>query len=105
MENQYYSGNISTFESTPGIFAENVVKDIPEIELATQFLWEEQPLFTVGDKFDKEKGRYVQKDYLRMFSYKLAKGDPNTALARPDAVVISKKLAENISVARIRWVN
>ena len=94
MENQYYSGNISTFESTPGIFAENVVKDIPEIEMASQFLWEEQPLFTVGDKFDKEKGRYVQRDFLRMFSYKLAKGDPNTALARPDAVVISKKLAE-----------
>jgi ABC-type antimicrobial peptide transport system permease subunit len=56
-------------------------------------LWEEQPLFTVGDKFDKEKGRHVQKDFLRMFSYKLAKGDAATALARPDAVVISKNLA------------
>src|SRR4030095_5477860 len=43
---------------------------------------------------DKEKGRYVQKDFLKMFSFKLAKGDAATALARPDAVVISKKLAE-----------
>src|SRR4030095_8836350 len=55
---------------------------------------EEEPLFTVGDKFDKEKGRYVQKDFLRMFSFKLAKGDVATALARPDAVVISKSLAD-----------
>ena len=94
MENQYYEGSISTFTATPGIFAENVVKDIPEIQLASQALWEEEPLFTVGDKFFKEKGRYVQKDFLRMFSFKLVKGDPNTALARPDAVVISKKLAE-----------
>jgi putative ABC transport system permease protein len=94
MENQYYSGDISTFPSSPGILAENIVKDVPEIEMASQMLWEEQPLFTVGDKFDKEKGRYVQKDFLRMFSFKLAKGDPATALARPDAVVISKNLAD-----------
>lgn len=94
MENQYYSGDISTFPSSPGILAENIVKDVPEIEMASQMLWEEQPLFTVGDKFDKEKGRYVQKDFLRMFSFKLAKGDPATALARPDAIVISKKLAD-----------
>src|SRR5687767_5140206 len=94
MENQYYSGDISTFPSLPGILAENIVKDIPEIEMASQMLWEEEPLFTVGDKFGKEKGRYVQKDFFRMFSFKLAKGDPATALARPDAVVISKKLAD-----------
>lgn len=94
MENQYYVGDISTFESTPGILAENIVKDIPEIEMASQLIWEEEPLFTVGDKFDKEKGRYVQKDFLRMFSYKLEKGNPATALARPDGVVIAKKLAD-----------
>ncbi len=94
MENQFYSGDISTFPSSPGILAENIVKDVPEIEMASQMLWEEEPLFTVGDKFDKEKGRYVQKDFLKMFSFKLAKGDAATAIARPDAVVISKKLAD-----------
>ena len=94
MENQYYSGDISTFPASPGILADNIVKDVPEVEMASQMLWEEEPLFTVGDKFDKEKGRYVQKDFLRMFSFKLAKGDAATALARPDAVVISKKLAD-----------
>jgi predicted permease len=94
MENQAYSGDISTFESTPGILAENIVKDIPEIEMASQFLWESEPLFTVGNTFDKEKGRYAQKDFLRMFSYKLSKGDAASALARPDAVVLSMKLAE-----------
>jgi len=57
-------------------------------------LWEEEPLFTVDNTYDKEKGRFVEKDFLRMFSFKLTKGDPATALARPDAVVISKKLAD-----------
>jgi len=94
MENQFYSGDISTYPSTPGILAENIVKDVPEIEMASQVLWEEQPLFTVGNTFDKEKGRYVQKDFLRMFSFKLAKGDAATALANIDAIVISKSLAK-----------
>ncbi len=94
MENQQYEGSISTFSSTPGILAENIVKDIPEIEMASQMLWEEEPLFTVGDKFDKEKGRFVQKDFLKMFSYKLVKGDATTALNNPDAVVLTQKLAD-----------
>ncbi len=94
MENQYYSGDISTTNSTPGIFAENVVKDIPEIKMATQMLWESEAVFTIGNSFDKEKGRFVQKDFLRMFSFKLAKGDPATAMANPDGIVISKKLAD-----------
>lgn len=94
MENQYYSGEISTFPSTPGILAENIVKDIPEVQMASQMLWEEEPLLTVGNVFDKEKGRYVQKDFLKMFSFKLDKGDPAKALVNPDAIVISKKLAE-----------
>src|SRR6187455_2736507 len=62
--------------------------------MASQILWEEEPLFTVGNKFDKEKGRFVQKDFLRMFSFKLAKGDAATALANIDAIVISKNLAQ-----------
>jgi len=94
MENQSYSGTISTFDATPGILAENIVKDIPDIQMASQMLWEEEPLFTVDNTYDKEKGRYVEKDFLRMFSFKLLKGDPATALARPDGVVISKKLAD-----------
>jgi putative ABC transport system permease protein len=94
MENQAYSGDISTFNSTPGILAENIVKDIPEIEMASQFLWESEPLFTVGNTFDKEKGRYAQKDFLKMFSFKLLKGNAASALDRPDAVVLSKKLAD-----------
>ena len=94
MENQSYSGSISTFDATPGILAENIVKDIPDIQMASQMLWEEEPLFTVDNTYDKEKGRFVEKDFLRMFSFKLIKGDPATALGRPDAVVISKKLAD-----------
>ncbi|WAC09919.1 ABC transporter permease [Dyadobacter pollutisoli] len=92
MENQYYSGAVNTFSSTPGILAENIVKDIPEIQMASQLLWEESPVFTVGNVLDNEKGRYAQGDFLSMFSFDLSQGDPKTALKRPDGVVISQKL-------------
>ncbi|MBB5285606.1 putative permease [Rhabdobacter roseus] len=94
MENQHYSGSINTYASTPGILADHIVKDIPEIEMASQVLWEEAPVFTVGDTYDNEKGRYVQGDFLPMFSFELSQGDANTALRRPDGVVISQKLAD-----------
>ncbi|MEO6288104.1 MAG: ABC transporter permease [Dyadobacter sp.] len=94
MENQYYSGSINTFASTPGILAENIVKDIPEIQMASQLLWEESPVLMAGDVFDNEKGRYAQGDFLTMFSFELSQGDPKTALKRPDGIVISQKLAD-----------
>ncbi len=94
MENQQYTGAVNTYASTPGILAENIVKDLPEIQLASQMLWEESLLFTVGNTFDKEKGRYVQGDFLRMFSFPLAKGNAKTALKRPDGLVISQKMAD-----------
>ena len=94
MENQFYAGEVVTYASTPGILSQHITKDIPEIELASQFLWEEAPLFTVGNVFEKEKGRYVNGDFLNMFSFDLAQGDARTALKRPDGVVISKKIAD-----------
>ncbi|MBA4850954.1 ABC transporter permease [Emticicia sp. BO119] len=94
MENQFYAGETVTYASTPGILSQHITKDIPEIEMASQMLWEEAPLFTVGDKFEKEKGRYVNGDFLNMFTFELEKGDARTALKRPDGVVISKKLAD-----------
>lgn len=94
MGNQQYTGAVNTYASIPGILAENIVKDIPEIQLASQMLWEESLLFTVGTTFDKEKGRSVQGDFLKMFSFPLLKGDANTALKRPDGLVISQKMAD-----------
>ena len=94
MENQQYTGAVNTYASTPGILAENLVKDIPEIQLASQMLWENTPLFTVGSLFEKEKGRFVQGDFLTMFSFPLKEGNPKTALKRPDGLVISQKLAD-----------
>ncbi len=94
METQYYFGQEPiTFLSNPGILAENLKKDIPEIEKACSYSWEGELLFTVGQTFAKEKGRYMGNDFLTMFTLPWQKGDKNTALLKVNSVVISEKMA------------
>lgn len=94
MENQAWAGqDVGTTPSTPGILAENLKKDFPEIEKATVMTWEQNFLLTVGNTFGKEKGRFASGDFLSIFSFPLLQGDSRTALTRPDAIVISEKLA------------
>ncbi|WP_421827403.1 ABC transporter permease [Larkinella sp.] len=95
MENQAWAGqDVSTTPSTPGILAENLKKDFPEVEKAAMMTWEQNILLTVGNTFGKEKGRFASGDFLTIFSFLLKQGDARTALARPDGIVISEKLAQ-----------
>lgn len=92
-ERQYYDGKISAGFYTPGILADQMKKDLPEVELSSGFTWEVENTFQVGDKILKEKGRYAGADYFRMFSYPLLQGSPSTALSTPASMAISRKMA------------
>ncbi|HVU53854.1 MAG TPA: ABC transporter permease [Puia sp.] len=51
-------------------------------------------LFTIGDKkFKENRTFYTDSTFLDVFSFPLVKGDPKTALMRPDGVVITEELA------------
>lgn len=94
MENQAWAGqDVNTTPATPGILAENLKKDFPEVEKAAVMTYETNFLLTVGNTFGKEKGRFASEEFLSMFSFPLRQGDIRTALARPDAIVLSEKLA------------
>ncbi|MFC5410987.1 ABC transporter permease [Larkinella bovis] len=94
MENQAWAGqDVGTTPSTPGILAENLKKDFPDVEKAAMMTWENSLLLTVGNTFGKEKGRFASGDFLSIFSFPLVQGDPKTALTRPESIVISEKLA------------
>ncbi|WP_234736854.1 ABC transporter permease [Tellurirhabdus bombi] len=94
MENQDWAGrDLSTTTATPGILAENLKRDFSEIEKAAVATYQSEILLTVGNTFGKEKGRYASGEFLEILSFPLVQGDPQTALKRPDAIVISEKLA------------
>jgi predicted permease len=94
LENQQWTGNdISTTTATPGPLATALKAEIPEIERTVKMTWEEEKLLAVGDKSYKEKGRYASVDLFQIFSFPLVQGKPETALASPNAIVLSEKAA------------
>ena len=80
---------------TPGLLAEELKKDIPEITYATQFSWNQDHTFQVGNKILKVNGTYASPDYFKMFSFHLLEGKTASALNTPTSLAISKKMADN----------
>ena len=95
-ERQYYDGKIEAGYYTPGILADQMKKDLPELEMSTGFTWQEKRTFQAGDKILKEPGRYAGAGYFRIFTYPLLVGDPATALATPVSMAVSRKMANDL---------
>jgi putative ABC transport system permease protein len=86
-------GAQSTTSSVPGPLSDVLKKDIPEVKYVATLI-SGSNIMTVGDNVFKEKGYYVNPDFLKMFSFPLLKGDTASALSMVDGIVISEKLAE-----------
>ncbi|RAJ99775.1 putative permease [Larkinella arboricola] len=95
MERQFYDGKVEAGSGTPGLLADELKKEFPEIAYAAGYSWEDQHTFAVGDKLNKEKGRFVGADWFRMYSLPLLAGTAETALSGPTHIAISRKMAQN----------
>ncbi len=93
MENQTYSSQIFTFAATPGLLAEALKTEIPEIAQATRTTWGEEKQFTVGEKIIKEEGLFADGVFFSMFTFPFVAGDPETALDEVTSIVLSETLA------------
>lgn len=82
------------FASLAPAFVVFLEKEFPEIENAVRIYPVETALVSVGDTHYEEKRIYfAEKDIFDIFSIPLIKGDPQTALAEPDGLVISQSIA------------
>lgn len=95
-EHQYYSDQIMTTVSTPGILAPALKEEVPEVEMATTFTWPVSYTLSVGEQNIKAKGRYVGPDYLSMFSFELDHGLAAEALQTVNSVAISESIATTL---------
>jgi putative ABC transport system permease protein len=96
VNNKDKNGGISgSAEFSPGLLAEALKKEIPEVEHAAMVAWDDELLFTANEKSAKETGRYASPDFFKMFSFPLVQGNAKTALSSPDNIVISQKLSDN----------
>jgi putative ABC transport system permease protein len=94
LENQAYTdGKTLTTNSTPGPLAPTIKDKFPEIEFASRMTWGERKLFQEKKEGFFEEGRFVDQDFLQIFSFPLQSGDVNTALKDMHSIVISEKMA------------
>jgi putative ABC transport system permease protein len=79
---------------TPAPFLPALLDEFPEIESGSRFYPAGRKIVKHGDKvFYESRLRFVDPSFLTMFSFKMVKGDPETALSDPVAVVMTEAMA------------
>lgn len=94
-ERVFSEGKVDAGPWTPGELAAELKQQIPEIKYASGF-WinSESVLFNVDDKRLSFRGVAADSDFFRMFNYTLIKGTPGQSLNNPDAIALSRRMAE-----------
>ena len=96
MEHQEYADNVMTTSSTPGILAESLKEEFPDIEYAATATWVSKHTLTFENKNLKAEGWYTGADFFNIFSYYLIDGKPDQVLQDKNTIVISDVLATNL---------
>ncbi|WP_299102910.1 ABC transporter permease [uncultured Winogradskyella sp.] len=90
---QEYEGEWRTFNSTPGPLAEAMKTEIPGVVRATRTKRMEI-LLADGDNSINSIGRYVDADFIDIFSLSFVEGHAKEAFKNPNSIVITKETAE-----------
>jgi putative ABC transport system permease protein len=93
MEHQKYADELMTTTSTPGILAETMKAEVPEVEYAATTTWINPFTLSVKEHNVKAKGYYVGEDYFNIFSFNLLQGNADLVLKDKLSMVISHDLA------------
>ncbi|UFH56957.1 ABC transporter permease [Spirosoma sp. KNUC1025] len=93
-ERQHFDGKTQAGYETQGLLADELKRVIPEVEYASSMEWNNPFTFQDGDNINKMEGTFSGADFFRMFSYPLVEGTPETAIAAPNSIAISRKMAD-----------
>ncbi len=94
-EDQDYSGRIYHVTVTPHPLAPALKEEIPEIIDATRYVWAGGQLFRCGDQaFYENSVGAVDPSFLKMMTFPLIHGNPDTALDSPFSLILSQDQAK-----------
>ncbi|HTE32960.1 MAG TPA: ABC transporter permease, partial [Chryseolinea sp.] len=88
--------SIRVTNSTPGLLAETIQAESPEVEAAvtaTPSDWFDKFTLSIGETTIDSRGIYASRDYFKIFSYDLLHGDANKVLADKNGIVITEETA------------
>lgn len=71
MEHQQYGDEVMSTLSTPGLLAETLAEEVPEIEYAATVFWPSGFVLSAGEVNLRKRGRYVGADFLHILSFPL----------------------------------
>ncbi len=79
---------------TPSPMAKTLVDEYPEVTAATRLRNFGFPVFRYKDKvFSEERVFWVDQSFFDVFTVHFIKGDPKTALAQPNTIVLTRSMA------------
>ncbi|HEY1060164.1 MAG TPA: ABC transporter permease, partial [Daejeonella sp.] len=80
---------------SPAGMAEGLQAAMPEIETTVRTSSTKSRLFAVGNlKLEEKDVYYADSNFLQVFSFPLVQGNAQTAMSRPDAVIITQSIAK-----------
>lgn len=96
LEHQKYADGLMTTTSTPGLLAETLKAEFPEIEYAATTTWINSMTLSFKDNSLKARGWYVGPEYFNIFSFPLLQGNADQVLKDDRSIVISQSLAKRL---------
>ena len=89
------NGNVSSFARVGAPWGPALVQDFPEVEMSVRFRFVGNVLFRRGDaRVYEGDGLYADPAVFDIFTLPFIQGNPETALAEPDALVLTETLAQ-----------
>lgn len=100
MQNTVSPNGIQTGPGTPGILAEALQKELPEVEYATSVVpaeWFTEPgILTYDDNRLRARAQYVDHDFFNVFTCHFIEGNPSTSLLNRNDIAISEPMASRL---------
>jgi hypothetical protein len=88
------SGSVITTSSLPKPLSDLVKAEYSEVNQVALYSWPMEVLLTKEDQAIIDEGRFVNPEFLEMFSFPLLVGNNQTALDELNSIMISQSLAE-----------
>ena len=93
-QNRLPNGDLHSFTQTPAALAKALQAERPEIRHISRSLDWMKFLIGTEDRRFLESVRFVDPDFLKMFSLEFINGHPETALSQPHSIVLTENIAK-----------
>jgi len=94
--NQKTASETFSFMAFPGQLKDEIKEKVPGIAKVSRLSYPEPMLVSYNQNNFKMNATYGDPDFLKMFDYKVLKGNPNTFLNSVDGIILTETLAKNL---------